>query len=125
MAPGQDGPLLLADFTCMDQQKQKRKQRKRDGSTVVGVHGDDDESCEGNAESEDDNVGEGGGGDNVGQERVRIICIEGRKAIKTWRKVRYGPSRIQAWWNSKRGGKSPSVRGAASQSQKDGDGDGK
>ena len=128
MAPGDDGPLLLADFT---------------GQNVVGEDDDDDGEDDGN---DDDNVEEEEGdgetpetqngvtqnNDNDGQnepnkkaataeeeppdptvERVRIICIEGKKNIRKWKKVRYGGSRFGSWFkrkskeNAKDSGKAP------------------
>ena len=102
MAPGEDGPLLLADFT---------------GQNVVG---DDDED-----EDKDDNDNDNDNDNNEGVEeydskgaqdvetkkaiveeqrpdstveRVRIICVEGRKNIRRWKKVRYGGSRFGGWF---------------------------
>jgi len=124
MAAGEDGPLLLADFT---------------GQNVVGEGDEDDSNDDDHDDDHDDdndcNIDDAdadanpqsmnGDGDD-GQkdqvvtsetaaarpkeqppdptvERVRIICIEGRKNIRKWKKVRYGGSRFGGWFQRKKG----------------------
>jgi len=94
MAPGDDGPLLLADFT---------------GQNVVGDDDDDDDADDNNNGVEEDNNGtqdeekkraavEEEQPPDPTVERVRIICVEGRKNIRKWKKVRYGGSRFGGWF---------------------------
>ena len=104
MAPGEDGPLLLADFT---------------GQNVVGEDDDDDNDDD----EEDERAGKGQNEERLKDhdepneakkkvaveeeppdptiERVRIICIEGKKNIRKWKKVRYGGSRFGSWFKRK------------------------
>ena len=99
MAPGDDGPLLLADFT---------------GQNVVGEDDDDDE--EDGEEIHEDTQNNDNDEQNEAKkkaaaaeeqppdptvERVRIICIEGKKNIRKWKKVRYGGSRFGGWFKRK------------------------
>ena len=95
MAPGDDGPLLLADFT---------------GQNVVGEDDDDDEE-DGEDTQNNDNDRQNETKKKAAAaeeqppdptvERVRIICIEGKKNIRKWKKVRYGGSRFGGWFKRK------------------------
>ena len=139
MAPGKDGPLLLADFTGQNVVEDNNGTGDNDVEEE-GNDDDGDEDVEGENNGKDDKEEEEGG-ENIGNnddddindaadalnanedeaaaaaaevakaeareqppdptvERVRIICVEGRKNIRKWKKVRYGrKSAIKKWFS--------------------------
>jgi len=143
MAPGKDGPLLLADFTGQNAVEDGNGTGDNGVEEEEEGNDDDDDDHDGNEDVEgqeenngmDDNEEKEGGENSIGKngdddgindateaaaaaevakaaareqppdptvERVRIICVEGRKNIRKWKKVRYGrKSAIKRWLSSK------------------------
>ena len=100
MAPGEDGPLLLADFTGQnvvgdEDEDEDEDKDDNDNDNNEGVEEYDSKGAQ-DAETKKAVVEEQPPDSTV--ERVRIICVEGRKNIRRWKKVRYGGSRFGGWF---------------------------